>query len=151
MRISTLPASVGTGTERPERRLPRRNRQRQSHVAPFELKQPMRTDVHLQVQISRAAAARRGLALAREPDLLAFRDARRNRHAHRVSTQLECAVRLQLRTLQIERARAAAIGLLEIEVDAARDDRALRGCAATRTRRAGKGRTRPRTARRRSR
>ena len=43
----------------------------------------MRLDVGDHVQVARDATARTGLALAREPDLVAIVDARRDGHAER--------------------------------------------------------------------
>jgi len=79
-----VPPSVGTVTEAPERCFPRRDREGKRHVSTLELKQPVRLDVHLEIQIARLPCAAGRFALAGEPDQLPLGDAGRNGDAHGV-------------------------------------------------------------------
>ena len=63
--ISTGPPSVGTDNRLTERGLPRRHWQRDRHVAPVDLELPMRSEVHLQIQVACWPAAETRPALAR--------------------------------------------------------------------------------------
>ncbi len=76
--------------------------------------------------------------MAGEPNLLTVRDTDWDGDADRMRTQLEGAVRFELRSLQIERACTAAIGFLEIEIDPCMMV-ATRATARARTRRAPRG------------
>src|SRR6185437_14010353 len=95
--------------------LPGCNRQCQGDVAPLHLKQPMWPDVHLVVQITGAPAARGSLALAGQPDELTIGHPGGDRDAHGVRAQLQRPVRLELRPLEVERARTAAESLLQVD------------------------------------
>src|SRR6185312_3467439 len=74
-------------------------------------------DVHLQIQVTGAPAARRSLALAGQPDELTVGHPGGDRNAHGVRTQLQRAVRLELWPFEVERARAAAESLLQVNID----------------------------------
>ena len=78
----------------------------------------MRPDVRLEVEIPRAAAPARRLALTGETDQLPRGDAWRNRYADGVVAQLERAVGLELGTLELEHPGRAPEGFLEIDFDA---------------------------------
>ncbi len=79
----------------------------------------MRPDVHLEEQIPRLTTLRRLLALARKPQLLALRDARRNGHLHRVLAHLRGALRSSTCGRCSSNVRVAtAKGLFQIDVDA---------------------------------
>src|SRR5581483_3812423 len=52
-----------------------------------------------------------------QTDQLTVRHARRDGDPHGVVLQLQCAVRFQLRTFQLQRSRRASKGLLEVDVD----------------------------------
>src|ERR1700722_1774494 len=75
-------------------------------------------DVHLQIEIPRAAFAVPGLALPCKPQLLSIGQARRDRDFHRVAGQIRTAVGIVLRAAQLERARAAATRPPEANVHA---------------------------------
>ena len=77
----------------------------------------MRPDVNFEVKIARASATRCLLALTRKADQLSLGHARRNCHADRVRLQIQRAIRLQIRTLQLKSSRSAVVGLLQIYVN----------------------------------
>ena len=60
--------------------------------------------MNLEIQISGAPAARSLLALPGEPDELAIGHSGRDRHPHRMSLQIQRAIRADFGPLQLERA-----------------------------------------------
>jgi hypothetical protein len=78
----------------------------------------MRADMHLEIQVPGSAFAGGRLALASETDQLTVDDSRGDRDPHLMRCELDVPFRRDLRPLELERAGRAAIGILEIEVDA---------------------------------
>ena len=77
----------------------------------------MRPDVDLQVQITRTSTTRRLLTLTRKANQLPISHARRNRDANCVRLHVQRAIRLQIRALQLERARSSLECLLQIDIN----------------------------------
>src|SRR5688500_8987983 len=104
----------------------------------------MRANADLEIEVSRRTAADAGAALPREPDLLTFVDAGGNAHAQRARLHAQFTLGGKLRRAQLDHACAAAIRILEIDLDpghvvlprrrevlAARGARATEGAART--------------------
>src|SRR5579862_2400023 len=73
--------------------------------------------MHLEIEITRLATARGRLPLSGETDELAFGNSRGNVDAHRARAQLDGAVALYLRVLELEGARRAREGFFETHVE----------------------------------
>src|SRR5262249_529726 len=74
--------------------------------------------MNFEIQITGTSTAGRLFTLARQPDQLAIRHARRDRDTNRVGLQLQGPLRFEVRALQLQRSCRAREGLLEVDVDA---------------------------------
>src|SRR5262249_53515088 len=83
----------------------------------FQMVEPVWTDVHLEIQIPRPAAAGTGLALARQANELPIGHSGRNGDPDRVACELERTVAFELGALEVERARRRTKPLLPFDLD----------------------------------